>query len=385
LANNLAFADAAGLGFTNPITVSLPTTMVNPTANTCGLTFGAPGLAPGVLGVLFGCPNAPQFQGLNGKFVGTPAFFNFFRPSGPNPSFGGLLAPFFPPGTPASALYAAQVALASAAGYPTGFGVPVPFNTVDAQTSNGNSYYHAITVNLTKRFSRNFEALVSYTFSHSIDDSADLQSTLEPADSRFPFLERSNSDNDQRHRFVTSAVFQTTPGRSGDGFFKQFIGNFTLSPIVEVSSGRPFNVITGGDARLDLGASQARPSLGGGTTSPFIHGVSFGVASACIANNLQTFSVPGITPPAGCDGTLGRNKFLTPDFFQWDMRLSKRVPLGERFNLDLIADAFNLFNRTNISAVNQLCDPAAGSICSAGQPTAAYDARQFQFALKLSF
>jgi hypothetical protein len=51
----------------------------------------------------------------------------------------------------------------------------------------------------------------------------------------------------------------------------------------------------------------------------------------------------------------------------------------------LIADAFNLFNRTNITAVNQLCDPSAGSTCSAGQPTAAYDARQFQFALKMTW
>jgi hypothetical protein len=54
------------------------------------------------------------------------------------------------------------------------------------------------------------------------------------------------------------------------------------------------------------------------------------------------------------------------------MRVSKRIPFGERFSLELIADAFNLFNRTNVAAVNQLCDP-----------NAAYDARQFQFALKL--
>ena len=67
------------------------------------------------------------------------------------------------------------------------------------------------------------------------------------------------------------------------------------------------------------------------------------------------------------------------------MRLSKRIPFGERFRLDLIADAFNLFNRTNIAAVNQLCDPTAGATCTAGQPTASYDARQFQFALKLSW
>src|SRR5271168_347180 len=218
LANNLAFADAAGLGFSNPVTVSLPTSPagVNPTASTCGLTYASPGLAPGVLGVLFGCPNAPQFQGLNGQFVSTPAFFNFFRPSGPNPSFAGLLAPFFPAGTPASALYQAQVGLAQAAHYPAGFGVPIPFNTVDAQLSDGHSYYNALTVNISKRFSRSFEFLSSYTWSHSIDDSADLQSTLEPADSRFPNLERSNSDNDQRHRWVTSAVFQSSPAKGGE-------------------------------------------------------------------------------------------------------------------------------------------------------------------------
>jgi hypothetical protein len=74
-----------------------------------------------------------------------------------------------------------------------------------------------------------------------------------------------------------------------------------------------------------------------------------------------------------------------PGFFEWDMRVSRRIPLGERLKLDLIADAFNLFNRTNLAAVNQVCDPAAGPSCTAGQPTAAYDARQFQFALKMSW
>jgi hypothetical protein len=161
------------------------------------------------------------------------------------------------------------------------------------------------------------------------------------------------------------------------------VGGITIAPIVELSSGRPYNVITGTDTRLDLGASQSRPSVGGGTTSPFIPGFTFSPASECLTNSFTTFSVPGISPPAGCDGNLGRDRFTTPGFFEWDMRVSKRVPLGERFSLELIADAFNLFNRTNVASVNQLCDPTAGSTCAAGQPTAAYDARQFQFALKL--
>jgi hypothetical protein len=310
--------------------------------------------------------------------VGTPAFFNFFRPSGPNPSFATAVGM----GDPAVG-YATQVALARAAGYPAGFGVPVPFNSVDAQQSSGSSVYHALTINLTKRFSHGLELLSSYTWSHSIDDSTDLQSTLEPQDSRFPFLERANSDNDQRHRWVTSAVYQTAAAHSGESVWRHFIADFTLAPIVELSSGRPFNIITGTDTRLDLGASQARPSVGAGTTSPFIPGATFSPADQCLTNDFTPFSVPGITPPAGCNGVLGRNRYTTPGFFQWDMRVSRRIPFGERIRLELIADAFNLFNRTNVAAVNQLCDPTAGSTCAAGQPTAAYDARQFQFALKL--
>ena len=390
LAQNAFNAAASGLSVGNPLTVVVPS---NSAAFSCLSTGAASSIFVMIPGVLAqGHPGSSNCSSPNIGFIGTPAFFNFFRPSGPNPSFAALI-----PGIPAGAVplpcfstaipagYAGQVALAKCASYPGGFGVPIPFNSVDAQLSNGNSWYNSLTFNLSKRFSRGFELLSSYTYSHAIDDSTDLQSPLEPQDSRFPNLERSNSVNDQRHRWVNSAVFQSAGAKSGDGFFKHLAADFTLSPIVEFSSGRPFNVITGTDTRLDLGASQARPSVGGGTTSSFIPGVTFGPANVCLNNDGMTFQVPLVSPPAGCNGNLGRNRFTSPNFFQWDMRLSRRIPLGERFKIDVIADAFNLFNRTNIAAVNQLCDPLAGSTCSAGQPTASYDARQFQFALKVSW
>ncbi|HEX8836505.1 MAG TPA: TonB-dependent receptor [Candidatus Acidoferrum sp.] len=379
LSQNAFNAAASGLSVSNPLTVVVPTGNGTPGSCVNTSTGSILLIAPGILGQGFAAPGCNVPQAAVG-FVGTPAFFNFFRRSGPNPSFAGLVGG-----------YANQVGLAAMAGYPQGFGAPVPWNSVDAQLSDGNSWYNALTLNLTKRFSKGFELLSSYTYSHSIDDSTDLQSPLEPQDSRFPFLERSNSDNDQRHRWVTSAVFQSPSAKSGDGALKYFFGDFTLSPIVEVSSGRPYNVITGEDTRLDLGASQARPSIaqvsgGSGTTSPFIPGLSFGPANVCLGNNGQAFGGLGFAPPpAGCDGNLGRNRFVMPNFFQWDMRLSRRISLGERFKVDVIADAFNLFNRLNVAAVNQLCDPLAGATCSAGQPTASYDARQFQFALKLSW
>ena len=389
LTQNLQYADAAGLGFTNPITVAIQD--VGPTTGTCGLT--TTGLIPGALGVLYGCPTGIPF---NGKFVSTPSFFNFFRPSGPNPSFAtgvGAAAPQCA-GVPANLVfscgYGVQQALAHAAGYPVGFGVPVPFNSVDAQLSDAASWYNALTINVQKSFSRHFSMLSSYTWSHSIDNGTDLQSTLEPADSRFPFLERGNSVNDQRHRWVTSGVFQTSPHKSGDSFAQSFFSDFTLAPLIELSSGRPFNVITSEDTRLDLGASEIRPALlptgaPGATTSRFIPGVSFGAPTTCLTNAGQPFTINSITPPFGCTGNLGRDKFTMPYFFQFDLRVSKGISFGERFRLDLIADAFNLFNHTNISAVNQLCDTLVTTTCSAGQPTAAFDARQFQFALKLNW
>jgi Carboxypeptidase regulatory-like domain len=371
-------AAAGGLSVSNPLTVVAPSQNVSPTASTCGIGV----IVASILGELNGCPAA--LSSLNGQFVSTPAFFNFFRPSGPNPSFASLVAP----GQPLAVGYAQQVQLAAFAGYPQGFGVPVPFNSVDAQASNGNSWYNALTVNLSKRFTKGFELLSSYTWSHSIDDSTDLQSTLEPEDSRFPQFERSNSVNDQPNRWVTSAVFQTPSATHSDGFFRKLGGDITVSPIVEVSSGRPFNVITGEDTRLDLAASEARPSVVtgsnvSGTTSSYIPGVTFVLANVCLTNNGQPFTVPGFTTAgAGCVGNLSRDAFFMPGWFSWDMRVAKRIALGERIKMELIADAFNLFNKTNVTAVNQLCDPSAGSTCSAGQPTAAADARQFQFALK---
>jgi hypothetical protein len=383
------YADCVASGLTTcsstPVGITVPAGVVT-TANGCTFTPTIPSL----VGTLSGCPG--PLAGLNGTPVATAAAFNFFRPSGPNPSFAGPGAALYPllAGVAGASCFPAGFFGAGAPKkcYPTGSGVPVAFNSVDAQLSDGNSVYHGLTVNVQKRFSRGFEMLSSYTWSHTIDDSTDLQSPLEPQDSRFPFFERSNSDFDQRHRWVTSAVFQSPTAKSGDGAWKHFIGDFTLSPIIEVSSGRPYTIITGTDYRLDLGASNGRPSVGpagAGTTSAFINGVTFVVPTSCFTNSGQAFSVPGITPPFGCDGNLGRNAFVTPGFFQFDLRLSRRFNLGEHLKFDVIADGFNLTNRLNVAAVNQLCDPGAGSTCSAGQPTAAYDARQFQFALKLSW
>ncbi|MGH9791729.1 MAG: hypothetical protein ACRD5W_11010, partial [Candidatus Acidiferrales bacterium] len=90
-----------------------------------------------------------------------------------------------------------------------------------------------------------------------------------------------------------------------------------------------------------------------------------------------------LTSPLGCTGDLGRNPFDRPGFISMDLRIARKFHFNDRWNLDVIADAFNLFNRFNVADVNVLCNPAAA--CNAGEPTAALDPRQFQFALKINW
>ena len=388
LDENLLNANAAGLAFSNPITVTAPTTLIAPTAATCGAA-PVPG-ATGVLAALFGCPAGP-FANLSGQFIGTPAVFNFYRPSGPNASFAALAGG-----------YANLVGAAAAAGYPTGFnngGVPfpTPFSDVLQQESTGNSTYNGLTVNLEKRWSNHFQFLASYTWSHAIDDSTDLQTLLAPQDNSNPQLERGNSTFDQRHRFVFSGVAQS-PYTMKDGGWKAVLGDWVVAPIIEAASGRPYNVLTGTDYNLDFGSNTDRPSIvpsgtPGGVVSPYISGVTFGLANVCPSFPAQfqpaIFAVTAAG--AGCTGNLGRNTFTRPMFATFDLRISRRFKITERFSVEALADMFNLLNRFNVGDVSPLCDPgtptgvtAGGTpTCNAGQPTAALDPRTFQFGLKI--
>ena len=131
---------------------------------------------------------------------------------------------------------------------------------MDANYSNGSSIYHGLSANLRKRFSSHYEFLASYTWSHSIDDSTDLQATLVPQDSFFPGNDRSNSTFDQRHRFVFSGVYQT--GKlAGSGFASKLFSNWTFAPLIEIASGRPFNIVTGNGDNFQFSSQTGRPNV----------------------------------------------------------------------------------------------------------------------------
>ena len=94
---------------------------------------------------------------------------------------------------------------------------------------------------------------------------------------------------------------------------------------------------------------------------------------------INGFVLSGVAPTLmQLDGNLGRNVGVQPWTFFNDIRVSKRIFFGERFNMDLIADVFNVINKMNVGSVSPL-------FSNAGQATSAYDPRQFQFAMKLNW
>jgi Carboxypeptidase regulatory-like domain/TonB dependent receptor len=309
---------------------------------------------------------------------------NFFRPGGLNPS----IAAAFNLSGQGNCVTQAITLLKTLPGFNTacdpapsnGFSYTgcVPFGDMDANYSNGTSNYNGLTANLRKRFSRHYEFLASYTWSHDIDDSTDLESTLTPQDSYYPSADRSTSTFDQRHRFVFSGVYQS--GKlSGSGFVSKFFSDWTLAPLIDFNSGRPFNIITGVGDNLQLSSLTGRPNVvpSGTPTNPCGYPT---VASRYSRTGF--FQEPCFLDYSGTlislDGNLGRNAGFMPWTAFSDLRVAKRVLFGERFSMDLIVDTFNIANRFNVSAVSPL-------FTNAGQATAAYDPRQFQFGLKLNW
>lgn len=324
--------------------------------NVVGRTFAV--IIPGMIvaPVVAGVPD------LANKVV-NPIMANYFRKLGPNYFFiasasGGLVS---------KAIFDGQLGGSLATAGPIN-----PYADVNAQMSDGNSYYNALNIELKKRFSNSMQFLATYTWSHSIDDSSDLQTLLKPQDNLNFRAERSDSLFDQRHRFVFSGIIGTPDSWKSGGGFRSFLHGFSFAPIVEIGSGRPFNILAVGDSNGDFQSTNERPSVRADGT--------------LCQNGIDANCVTGFPT----NGTLGRNMGITHGFFSVDARVSRKVRFGERMSLDIIAEGFNLFNRFNEAAGN----PFYQVVNAFGQkkgnkyfssPTSAYDPRQFQFGLKLSF
>jgi hypothetical protein len=187
----------------------------------------------------------------------------------------------------------------------------------DQYSSKASALYEGGIIELKKRFSNHFMLMGNYTYSKAFDTSTDFNSDFGPQDNTNLSAERGLSDFDQRHKFVAAAIVDS-PWKNA------FLSGFTLSPIVRYNSGHPFNLLAGADVNGDRHSTNDRP-IGA-----------------------------------------GRNTGRGPNYADFDLRLSRTIKLGERAGLQLLAEGFNLFNRTNFASVNNVVGPRFGLPQSAG-------------------
>ena len=266
--------------------------------------------------------------------------------------------------------------------------------------SRGDSYYHALEVDVRRRLSRGLSLRGTYTRSKVLDDGDSLNQTTAgnaPGLVANPFnlhADKGLGTFDVRNIGVVSALY-TLPFVSGPtGWSRRFVGGWSVASIVTAQSGFPFtpqlsyNPSNNGDTR-----NPVRPFVNPAFTGPVILGTPG-----------RWFSPSAfIAPPSasGFYGNLGRDTFIGPGLATWDFSVLKDTQIRERVNLQFRAEIFNLLNRANFNTPNLIAFTppygcTAAAVCStpsanatglsgtAGAITStSTTSRQVQFGVKL--
>jgi hypothetical protein len=225
----------------------------------------------------------------------------------------------------------------TAAQDPVNLGRPNPnFGNITEYGGQGDSYYDGMTLSLERRGAGPISTRISYTLSKAIDNSGNA--FFSSPQNNFNIRDdRGLSDNDQRHRLTMSAQLSVPRPRANGSSWLKVIQGFQMSPIFSYGTPYPFNIVTGGQT---IQTTAARANGFGRNTGK-------GFASASL-----------------------------------DLRLSRTFRLGERSTMELIAESFNVLNRTNLQFPNSTWGTAASPLPAFGSATAANDPRQMQFGLR---
>jgi outer membrane receptor protein involved in Fe transport len=226
---------------------------------------------------------------------------------------------------------------------------PYPdFVYINQFESSASSNYHSLQTSLKLSSWHGLTSTLNYTWSHSIDNASDGQDYVpnasQPDDSRNPAAERADSNFDQRHRFTWYFTYDLPGSRGAQGL----LGGWQINGVVTLASGMPVNVnYLFEDDYNGSGEFFGRPDLVG---DPFQ-----GTGGPERFLNLNAFAAP-CTPngEGGCAGgqhfgDLGRNAFVGPGYQNVDLSLVKNTKLGERVNLQLRVDVFNVLNHPNFA------------------------------------
>jgi len=257
------------------------------------------------------------------------------------------------------------------------------FASIRLRTTDGESWYKALIVGASRRFSNNLALQASYTFGKSEDlgsqaiGSGDFDNSFQPAYGHDPETNKGLSDYDVRHNFVFNYTWEI-PAPAASGLRSLVLNGWQISGIVTMRSGVPFSPL------LAFDRARALPRSGGAGQRP---DYAPGQSDTVLGGHEQYFDPLAYVLPA--EGTLGnvpRNSLIGPGYASWDSSLIKNFALGNRRRLQFRVEAFNLLNRANFGLPAATVFNAAGRVASAGEITTTVGtARQVQLGLKFEF
>jgi hypothetical protein len=222
----------------------------------------------------------------------------------------------------------------------------------DLMRNGASTSYNALQGQFRHRFAHRLQSLLSYTWSHSIDNvSSDIfYANVPPGASS----DRGSSTYDIRHTFA-GAVSYDIPA-PGTGIWKSIFENWSTDSSIYARTAPPVNIVTGQNTfglYLSAANSAQRPNLVSGTPL----WISDPNVAAGKRINKAAFSVP----TGAVQGTLGRNVLNGFGATQVDFTLRRQFRVYERLSLQARADFFNIFNHPNFGLpVNYMTSPLFG-------------------------
>jgi hypothetical protein len=242
------------------------------------------------------------------------------------------------------------------------------YGTITGVEPIGTSDYKGLLLSAQRRSASGLFLSGNWTISNCVSDIVNYEPSVAGIELTKPgdlaFDRGSCGATDQKHVVNVSAVYQV-PGAS-TGAVRKLTSDWQLSTIVNARSGIHFSATTGVDNALNGQANQ-RPDK----VSDDVY-----VKQGYRWLSAAAFRAPG----AGAFGNLENNSLIGPGRFNVDMGIVRSFRMGGERAIQVRAEAFNVFNRVNLSTpVSTLNSPNFGLI------TAAADPRIIQLALKYTF
>ena len=202
--------------------------------------------------------------------------------------------------------------------------------------SPAQNYYNSFFVQLQRRMAHGLSLQASYTFAKSLMlDGMDFNNQFDFSHTHAPSL------LDQRHRITFAAVYHSRLEQFvGPGTGRVLLSGWTLSSLMEFSSGRPYAGLL----------SPACTSVSGVLDFSDCTGADDNLNDT--AFNQDTADTAGGINGAGPTPGIGLNSFYGPWLARIDLGLARRFAIREGKELELQVQAFNLFNHPNYYVQN---------------------------------